>query len=57
MGTIDGMRTFAAVAAHKSFTEGAKQLGIGTKLASKYLGQLEARLACSSSTARRAASV
>ena len=42
--TIEGMRTFAAVAAHKSFTEGAKQVGISTKLASKYVGQLEARL-------------
>lgn len=42
--TIEGMRTFAAVAAHRSFTEGAKQVGISTKLASKYVGQLEARL-------------
>lgn len=44
MDTIDGMRTFAAVAAHASFTEGARQVGISTKLASKYVSQLEARL-------------
>lgn len=44
MDTIAGMRTFAAVAAHQSFTEGARQVGISTKLASKYVGQLEDRL-------------
>ncbi|MGJ5621627.1 LysR family transcriptional regulator [Sulfitobacter sp. MF3-043] len=44
MDTIVGMKTFAAVAAHKSFTEGARQVGISTKLASKYIGQLEERL-------------
>ncbi len=44
MDTITGMRTFAAVATHGSFTEGAKQVGISTKLASKYVGQLEERL-------------
>lgn len=44
MDTIAGMRTFAAVAAHQSFTEGARQVGISTKLASKYVGQLETRL-------------
>ncbi len=44
MDTIQGMRAFAAVAAHSSFTEGAKQIGISTKLASKYVGQLEDRL-------------
>ncbi|WP_254443530.1 LysR family transcriptional regulator [Ruegeria atlantica] len=38
------MRAFAAVAAHSSFTEGARQVGISTKLASKYVGQLEDRL-------------
>jgi len=42
--TIAGMKTFAAVAAHQSFTEGARQVGISTKLASKYVGQLEERL-------------
>lgn len=44
MDTIEGMRTFAAVATHKSFTEGAKRVGISTKLASKYVSQLEDRL-------------
>ena len=44
MDTIVGMRTFAAVAAHASFTEGARQVGISTKLASKYVSQLEERL-------------
>ncbi|MGB3177961.1 MAG: LysR family transcriptional regulator [Albidovulum sp.] len=44
MDTIAGMKTFAAVAAHESFTEGARQAGISTKLASKYVGQLEERL-------------
>ena len=44
MDTIDGMRAFVAVASQNSFTAGAKQLGISTKLASKYVGQLEARL-------------
>ena len=41
MDTLDGMRTFIAVAKQKSFTGGAKQLGISTKLASKYIAQLE----------------
>ncbi|WP_166424067.1 LysR family transcriptional regulator [Paraglaciecola sp. 20A4] len=41
MDTLDGMRTFVAVARQKSFTDGAKQIGISTKLASKYIGQLE----------------
>ena len=44
MDVITGMKTFAAVAAHASFTEGARQVGISTKLASKYVGQLEERL-------------
>lgn len=44
MDTIDGMRTFVAVAARKSFTAGAKRVGISTKLASKYVGQLEERV-------------
>ncbi|KUJ81284.1 LysR family transcriptional regulator [Ruegeria profundi] len=44
MDTIQGMRAFAAVAAHSSFTEAAKQIGISTKLTSKYVGQLEDRL-------------
>lgn len=44
MDTIDGMRTFVAVATHGSFTGGAARVGITTKLASKYVRQLEARL-------------
>lgn len=44
MDTIIGMRTFVAVASHNSFTDGARQVGISTKLASKYVGQLEQRL-------------
>jgi len=44
MDTIVGMRTFAAVAANGSFTKGAKRLGISTRLASKYVRQLEERL-------------
>lgn len=44
MDTIDGMRTFVAVAAQESFTGGAKRLGITTRLASKYVRQLEERL-------------
>jgi DNA-binding transcriptional LysR family regulator len=34
------MRTFVAVAGKNSFTAGAKQLGISTNLASKYVQQL-----------------
>ncbi len=44
MDTVEGMRTFVAVATHNSFTEGARRVGISTKLASKYVGQLEQRL-------------
>ncbi|MGH1439408.1 MAG: LysR family transcriptional regulator [Cellvibrionaceae bacterium] len=44
MDTIEGMRVFAAVATKNSFTAGAKQLGVSTKLASKYVRQLEAHL-------------
>ncbi len=44
MDTIDGMRTFAAVAAAGSFTSAAKKLGISTNLASKYVARLEDRL-------------
>lgn len=44
MDTVQGMRTFVAVATHNSFTEGARRVGISTKLASKYVGQLEHRL-------------
>jgi DNA-binding transcriptional LysR family regulator len=44
MDTITGMQTFVAVAKQKSFTGGAKVLGISTKLASKYVAQLEKKL-------------
>jgi len=44
MDTIDGMRTMVAVARQQSFTAGAKHLGISTKLASKYIRQLEIKL-------------
>lgn len=44
MDTIESMRIFVAVAGQKSFTAGAKQLGITTNLASKYVRQLETRL-------------
>jgi DNA-binding transcriptional LysR family regulator len=44
MDTIDGMRAVVAVAQQQSFTKGAAQLNISTKLASKYVQQLEQRL-------------
>lgn len=44
MDTIEGMRVFVAVTRQRSFTAGAKQLEISTKLASKYVRQLEERL-------------
>lgn len=44
MDTLTGMETFIAVAKQKSFTGGAKVLGISTKLASKYVAQLESKL-------------
>ncbi|REL26974.1 LysR family transcriptional regulator [Thalassotalea euphylliae] len=44
MDTLTGMETFIAVAKQKSFTGGAKMLGISTKLASKYVAQLESKL-------------
>lgn len=44
MDTVECMRTFVAVAAQESFTGGARQLGISTKLASKYVARLEERL-------------
>ena len=45
MDTLEGMRVFVAVADQQSFTGGAKRLGMSTKLASKYIRQLEERLA------------
>ncbi|HAS8442969.1 TPA: LysR family transcriptional regulator [Vibrio vulnificus] len=44
MDTIEAMRVFVNVARNKSFTQGAKQLNLSTKLASKYVRQLENRL-------------
>jgi DNA-binding transcriptional LysR family regulator len=44
MDILIGMQTFVAVAAEQSFTDGAKRVGISTKLASKYIGRLEERL-------------
>lgn len=44
MDTVECMRTFVAVAAQESFTAAARQLGISTKLASKYVARLEKRL-------------
>lgn len=44
MDTLDGMATFVAVAKQKSFTGGAKVLGMSTKLASKYVARLESKL-------------
>ncbi|MGH1541398.1 MAG: LysR family transcriptional regulator [Arenicella sp.] len=44
MDTIEGMKTFIAVAHQHSFTGAAKALGISTKLASKYVAQLENKL-------------
>ncbi|MBW4708216.1 LysR family transcriptional regulator [Roseobacter sp. YSTF-M11] len=45
MDKIETMRAFAAVAQDKSFTAAAKRLGVSTKLVSKYVAQLENRLA------------
>lgn len=44
MDTIKCMTAFVAVASQKSFTSGARQLGLSTKLVSKYVKQLEVRL-------------
>jgi DNA-binding transcriptional LysR family regulator len=44
MDTIDAMRTFVAVASELSFTRGAKRVGISTKVASRQIQLLEARL-------------
>ncbi len=44
MDTIDGMRTFAAVVAEGAFSRAAERLDMSPQLASKYVGQLEARL-------------
>lgn len=44
MDTIKCMNAFVAVACQNSFTKGAKQLGVTTKLISKYVQQLETHL-------------
>lgn len=44
MDTIETMRAFVAVARQRSFTEGARQLEMSTKLVSKYVRKLEERL-------------
>lgn len=44
MDTLEAMRAFAAVAQDGSFTSGAKRLGRSTKLVSKQVAWLEARL-------------
>lgn len=44
MDTIEGMKVLVAVAQQGSFTQGARRLGISTRLASKYVQQLEERL-------------
>lgn len=44
MDKIETMRAFAAVARDGSFTVAARRLGMSTKLASKYVRQLETRL-------------
>ena len=45
MDTVEGMRTFVAVAMELSFTGAAKRLGISAKVASKQIQQLESKLA------------
>jgi DNA-binding transcriptional LysR family regulator len=44
MDTISAMRVFAAVARQKSFTGGAKEVGVSTKVASNQIRQLEEQL-------------
>ncbi len=44
MDTLDGMKTFVAVAQEGSFTAAGRRLNMSTKLVSKYVGQLEERL-------------
>lgn len=44
MDTIEGMRVFVAVVEQGGFTAAARQLGISTALASKYVRQLEDKL-------------
>ncbi|WP_209599068.1 LysR family transcriptional regulator [Ruegeria sp. HKCCSP351] len=44
MDTIDTMRAFMAVAHEGSFTAAGRRLGLSTRLVSKYVAQLEAKL-------------
>ena len=44
MDRIDGLRTFVSVVEAGSFTAASDRLGISKKLASKYLGELEAEV-------------
>lgn len=44
MDTIENMRIFVAVSSEKSFTAGAKRLGISTNMASKSVRRLETQL-------------
>jgi len=44
MDRLETMKTFVAVAQEGSFTAGARRLNISTKLASKYVKELETRL-------------
>ncbi len=44
MDRIDGLRTFVSVVEAGSFTAASDRLGISKKLASKYLGELEAQV-------------
>lgn len=45
MDKLDAMKTFVAVVNEGSFTQAADQLGFSPQLVSKYVGQLEERLA------------
>ncbi len=44
LDTLEGMRTFVALASAGSFTAAAEELGRSTALVSKYVRQLEDRL-------------
>lgn len=44
MDTLDGMRAVIAVAEELSFTRAGRRLGVTTKLVSRYVGQVEAKL-------------
>ena len=44
MDTVAAMRAFAAVARQQSFTAGARELGLSTKVASNHVRALEEKL-------------